>query len=284
MTNGVSVRFVDGGYCRQNEGFVGGPCGNVRDFHAMFVHGIHPEHGEFLIDTGYSPAFFDATRQFPERLLRRLTPVPVEQDFWREDYWRAQGIDVNNIRYVFISHFHPDHIAGLGCFPKATFIYRQECLAMLRQMSRMRQVFHGFLEGLIPPDFDRRSFGIAEEKFVCHPGNVVSTYDVWGDQSIVLLDLPGHAIGHTGMLIQDVRGPILYAVDAFWDADDDGVPYSLPWITRSLIHSFSQYRETVQKIMTLSHELSIKTVVCHGRVTTRFRREFTDNSLFKIAP
>ena len=106
MTNGVSVRFVDGGYCRQNEGFVGGPCGNVRDFHAMFVHGIHPEHGEFLIDTGYSPAFFDATRQFPERLLRRLTPVPVEQDFWREDYWRAQGIGHRNSRFqIFQKNF-----------------------------------------------------------------------------------------------------------------------------------------------------------------------------------
>ena len=40
-------------------------------------------------------------------------------------------------------------------------------------------------------------------------------YDLFGDQSIIMFPLPGHAAGQHGALIQTEKGPVFLVADAF---------------------------------------------------------------------
>src|SRR5437763_6254241 len=118
------VRFLNSGYCGQWSYLAGRRTFGWTRFYAVFVYLEHPEHGPALIDTGYSPHFIRATRTFPVRLYRWVTPVRLDplRDAWA--ILSAQGLAPEKIRQVFVSHFHGDHIAGLRHFPQTRFVYR----------------------------------------------------------------------------------------------------------------------------------------------------------------
>jgi hypothetical protein len=47
-------------------------------------------------------------------------------------------------------------------------------------------------------------------------GDVPGGVDLFGDGSVVTVDLPGHADGQFGLLFPDLERPLLYGVDAQW--------------------------------------------------------------------
>src|SRR5262249_31751224 len=157
----------------------------------------HPVHGLSLIDTGYSPFFFDATHPFPRRLYRWTLPVHLDARKHAEAILASRGIAP--VREIFISHFHGDHIAGLRHFPEARFVYRGDAHASLLQKSPLKQTCHGFLPALLPDDFPQRGNAVDEAAFVAGSGAFgdLRVVDYWGDGDLLLVDLPGHAPGHT---------------------------------------------------------------------------------------
>jgi len=263
----VKIRFLSGGFCKQHEYFVGTGRWKWRKFHAVFLHGIHPVHGEFLIDAGYGPAFVQATRRFPAFLMRWITYVPGGQDFTRTDYLERQGITRENIRHIFISHFHPDHIGGLTFFPDAKLVYRRESLARLVTFSPMKQLHNAFLKDLVPADIRSRSICIEESDFRQSDEYLFHCYDFWGDNSLILLDLPGHALGHTGYLINTETSKLLYVTDAYWEYQSFKESRQLPWIVRKVLYSEKEYLQTLENISILSERLQTPPVACHCSTT-----------------
>ncbi|PKL74261.1 MAG: MBL fold metallo-hydrolase, partial [Candidatus Melainabacteria bacterium HGW-Melainabacteria-1] len=75
----VRLRLFKGGYCTHSERMVL-RTGSRRQvaFPSLFGLIEHPDQGVLLFDTGYSPAFFEATEPFPERIYRMLTPVTLD--------------------------------------------------------------------------------------------------------------------------------------------------------------------------------------------------------------
>src|SRR4051794_18292513 len=102
------VTFLNGGHCTQWSYLAGGRSWRRIRFPAVFVYLEHPEHGGALIDTGYSPHFFEATRTFPERLYRWITPVRLDARKQAPAILEAHGISPDRVRRIFISHFHAD--------------------------------------------------------------------------------------------------------------------------------------------------------------------------------
>ena len=243
-----NVRFLNGGYCWQFNYFTGRPSIRTRRFQAVFVEFEHPKHGRCLIDTGYGPEVFKATSRFPARLLRFLTPIPKRQPFTQPDYLASQQMDFTTIDHVFISHFHADHIGGLHLFPQARLVYRTTALDHLRELSSWQQLNQGFIPGLLPGDIGARAIPLSESGFSQRTGLLADfdTCDFWGDGSLILIDLPGHAIGHTGYMLHTNDGPILYAVDAFWDAQVFENQTGLPHLSRKAQHCYADYRRPVK--------------------------------------
>src|SRR5258708_21071919 len=105
------VSFLNGGECSQLDYFAGSTPRGLTRFKSVFLALEHPAHGVSLIDTGYSPLFFDATRSFPRRFYRWTLPVHLDARGHACAILSSRGI--TPVREIFISHFHGAHVAGL---------------------------------------------------------------------------------------------------------------------------------------------------------------------------
>ena len=266
MTQHLStIRFLHSGWCSQFARLAGAPSWTWTRFYAVFVYFEHPVHGGCLIDTAYSDEFFRATQWPPQRLYRWLTPVHLEEQQDARERLRASGIDPDSVRQIFVSHFHADHIAGLKCFTQAQFIYRREAFDRLQRQSVFSQVQHGFLRELIPPDFTQRGCPLDETRFAAGIGDWqgFQTCDYWGDGSLLLVDLPGHADGHFGLVLHSVNGRIFYIVDACWHVQVLLDKSPLPWISRRIQHDAAAYFATQEKLRQLTGRTGIELIACH---------------------
>lgn len=259
----TSTTFFNAGWCRQLAYFAGRGSLRTEKFYAVFVYFEHPSEGPCLIDTGYSEAFWAASRQFPERLYRWATPVTIPSSNAPADSLAEAAIDPTSIRRIFVSHFHADHIGGLRCFDNAEFVYRTGALSELMRKPRRVQVHHGFLPGLLPTDFEQRGVGISDNQFSVGAKGFsgLPALDYFGDGSLLLVDLPGHALGHTGYLLNSITGPMLYVVDACWDKEVMLSGKRLPWLSRALQQDFHAYQTTQQKLVAIAPE--VRMVACH---------------------
>ncbi len=288
-TNLLNLRFLNGGYCLQFERLTGVKSLRVRRFQAVFLHFKHPLHGECLIDTGYGPANWQQLRRLPWCLMWPLTPIPFGQRFATGAHLSPLGIDPAAIQLIFVSHFHPDHIGGASLFPAARFVYREQSFRELMSLPTRQQLREGFIPGLLPTDFADRGLPIDENQFAVQAALAPEfrSLDYFGDGSLVWLDLPGHALGHSGFLLKSGAGQphsasdsVLYTSDAFWDRRalvgsslserSENSPRRLPWIARQAIHNYADYQQTQQRLLRLSATLAVQPLACHCPATQAY--------------
>lgn len=190
------------------------------DYHAIVLLLIHPEEGAILFDTGYDPAFLQATSHFPELLYRWATPVNIPEGADAASQCRALGHDPAQIAHVILSHFHGDHVAGLHAFPNAQIHCARAGLQDMRQHNRLAATRRGLLPALVPADLDHRACFFEDAQQVPLPSDLLPFErgaDILGDGSLLAVELPGHCPGHWGLALHDDRwGLHLLVADAAW--------------------------------------------------------------------
>jgi glyoxylase-like metal-dependent hydrolase (beta-lactamase superfamily II) len=212
----------------------------------------HPEHGVVLYDTGYSQRFLDATRPFPERLYRWVTPVTIPPGATAAEQLRARGVDPEDVRRIVVSHFHADHVGGLADFPRARYVFLESSWAAVRDLRGVGALRRGFLPGLLPADFDARGLPVDTR----HPRPLppelapfTHGYDLFGDGSLLAVELAGHAAGQMGLVLRRPDGGLWFLVaDACWTSRcyrERTPPHGL---TRLLFDDTREYRRTLERI------------------------------------
>lgn len=180
----------------------------------------HPRRGPILFDTGYGPRFFSETRRWPASLYPKITPVTLAATDTAAAQLAARGIAPADVRFIILSHFHADHVGGLFDFPCAQFIYPAAALAAVRGKSGLAALRAGYLPGLLPPNFLARGRALQPADFGPLPADLAPFergVDIFGDGSLLGVNLPGHAVGQMGLFLRDEsRGPVLLATDACW--------------------------------------------------------------------
>jgi len=254
------LRAFDGGYCRQCLGFVDRRSWRWVRFHAVFWAFRHPTEGWVLIDSGYGGRFGEATSGWPYRVYRYVTPAT--QNGTASDALRAGGIDPQEIAHVIITHFHADHVGGLAEFPHAQVHYRADALAELTSLSPWRQLRSAFLPGLIPPWLVERGRPIAGLLFQRDNRSDLLTYDLFGDGSVLLVDLAGHAPGQIGVWWPEHR--FCYAADAFWRESQLESEQELWGPARTLQWNPAAYRQTLERLRTWQRRGEITLIACHS--------------------
>lgn len=215
----MRFEMLDAGYCRHPQHIVlRNRSLKLMDFPAMFGLIEHPQHGVILYDTGYAEHFFAATRPFPERLYAWVTPTTLPPGCSARERLAARGIAAEDVGVVIIGHFHGDHAAGLLDFPRARFVFRPEAWRHLQALGRVRAIAQGYLKALIPPDLEARAWALEDRDSrplppECAP--FTRGWDLFGDASVVLTDLAGHAVGHLGLFVAG-DPPAFLVGDAAW--------------------------------------------------------------------
>lgn len=229
----------------------------------------HDRYGPVLFDTGYSSHFYEATKKFPEKLYALITPVDIPAGGTLLEQLKGRGIQPDDVQYIILSHFHADHIGGILDFPRAQFIYLQEAYEPLKNSGRFRALLrHGFLKQLLPDDFVKRSASFtltAKNSTQLDYGYFSRGYDVFGDGSITAIELPGHAAGHLGLMVQANNGVYFLVGDACWVKENflDGSPPH--WLARQLIlHNAKEYEHTLEQLKLFSSQYpDIHIIPCH---------------------
>ncbi|WP_252089716.1 MBL fold metallo-hydrolase [Pseudomonas sp. MWU13-3659] len=225
MSRSVQLRILRAGWC-QHLACMADRGGRLAPAQFPALCGLirHPEHGWILYDTGYAEHFFHATRQLPERLYRSAVPVQLPAAQQLSAQLHALGLSVADIRYVIISHFHADHIAGLRDFSNARFIALEADYRHLEGLrgQRWRATLGGHLPGLLPEDFSAR-LQLADASARCTLPGWMAPFehglDLFGDASLIGVPLPGHSTGQLGLFIPDAQGrPAFLVADACWSA------------------------------------------------------------------
>ena len=107
---------------------------------------------KILIDTGYSVSLF-RNAGIAARLYSFVTRVKCDKD--ADKVLMENNINPDEIQYIIISHFHPDHYGSLKKFPEAVIICSREAAELLSsgKMSRIRNLV---FERLIFKDMEKR--------------------------------------------------------------------------------------------------------------------------------
>jgi glyoxylase-like metal-dependent hydrolase (beta-lactamase superfamily II) len=185
------------------------------DCHALVALLHHPRHGWLLWDTGYALRLLEVTRHMPFALYRRATPLHLRPELAAAAQLGRWGLTPSDIGRVIISHFHADHIAGLRDFPHAELIALQTAYDDIATRRGLRALQRGFIPALLPSDFEARATLLPAFSGPPLPA-LGPTHDLFGDNSLLLVALPGHARGQIGALVQSGRGRTLLAADGCW--------------------------------------------------------------------
>lgn len=257
----VSLKFYQAGYCRHPEYTVikNGSL-RLKKFPIICTLIHHNKFGYILFDVGYNQEFFNATKVFPYKLYKLLTPVYIPITL--KESLLADGIDPLNVKYIFVSHFHADHIAAVDDFPNAEIICSREAYEFAQKATGFKGVIKGILPYLVEKFKHRKLDFVEYKKQIVGPHSFNIAYDILGDESVLAVPLPGHAAGHFGLYCNGVHqflvGDSCWLKKAF---TNNALPH---WITMILHHSHSEYSATLSKLHAL-HKLypNIKIIPSH---------------------
>ena len=169
---------------------------------------VHPARGPVLIDTGYGPEVTSGRRSVAMRVYNAIIrPRLAEQP---EAVLARLGFTADDVATVIITHFHADHVSGLKRFGKASFVAAG--WGRLKTQSAFQHLRHGVFTELLPDDFESRLTTVEDLSPLALPFG--EARDIFGDGSVLALDLPGHALGHIGLVWPAEK--LIYAADAQW--------------------------------------------------------------------
>ncbi|MBP3041586.1 MBL fold metallo-hydrolase [Bacillaceae bacterium Marseille-Q3522] len=265
------VKLYECGYCTHPEKIVN-PKGSLKPikFPATVALLKHSHYGYILFDTGYAARFFQATKRFPYSVYAKLTPVSFCEDKAIKNQLRADGIEPEAITTIILSHFHGDHIAGLKDFPHASILTFKKAYEAIRHLSKFRALIKGCLLELLPDDLEDRLRFIDESPIIPlndKYGKFTGGYRVFDDDSILAVDLTGHAIGQFGIFVSLASGKRLFlCADAVWLSEAYQQCIYPHKIADLLIADKRAYLDNIMKLHSLmetNQEIDILPTHCH---------------------
>lgn len=240
----MQVKILTTGYCTANQKHVFPKEKSKKiKFQATCVLIQHKELGNILFDTGYSNRFFEATKYFPNRFYRWVTPVFYNEGQSCIQQLNEMGLEHSEIQHLVISHFHGDHICGLHDFPKSKLWSSKDAYDFTMSRTNLNGVVKGVLKPLLPIDLQER---------ICFPDKVFehikfSKFDAWKwTDDVFFVDLPGHFKGQTGLFLKNTNlGNILLCADAAWSRKAVEQKIYPSKVVKIFVDSYSQLCHTI---------------------------------------
>lgn len=228
---------------------------------------IEVDNYRWLWDTGYADYFKHYTQSGIFKLYQKTTPVYLNKGESLKEQFQTLGIDLASIQHVILSHFHGDHIAGLKDFKHSMFICSHHGWQSIRPLRGFSALKQGFVPDLIPDNFEQRlsfiehfeSCQLSADLFPFTHGYILPN----SQKQVILVPLPGHAVGHMGAFILTDNGWVLLASDAAW-TPANYKELILPSRLATLIMSDSKaYLKTLKQLNQLAKNPNITIYLSH---------------------
>lgn len=262
----LKTTFLTTGYTTALKRIVmrGGALREIK-LHATCVLWEHPTEGYILFDTGYAPRFYEETKKWPMLLYAKARPVICEEDWTVKAQLAKKNIKPEDIKHIVISHFHADHIAGLKDFPTAHLWCSRTAWREAGSLKGFAAVKKGIVPTLLPDDFESRVCFFEQSERKSRQDAFEFYYDIFDDESIKIINLPGHARGQIGALFtSDTNQKTLLAADAFWLSESLEKNLYPARIIGVFIDNWEDYQRSFQKIRGFMHRFpEVKIISCH---------------------
>jgi glyoxylase-like metal-dependent hydrolase (beta-lactamase superfamily II) len=214
----------------------------------------HPR-ATFLIDAGFGSHVDEHWRTIPG-LMRALSTYVKETPAAAQ--LQGQGIARDQVKFAIITHSHWDHISGLEDFPGIEVRMPQSELSFIRERK---------MPGLIDQMIDQlniRTFDFSGGPYE----NFERSLDLFDDGSVVLVPLPGHTDGSTGIFVNLHSGRrFFFTGDLTWSMEGFQLPAERPWLARRLVdYDEAEVRRSIVRVHQLMQKYpDLKVVPAHDR-------------------
>lgn len=244
------IKSYNCGYCENNlkHMYKGTPHKIVPfDARVLLIH--HRVYGHILVDTGYSKRLFN--NGVISLLYNLLNPSTYRSGQHILKQLHQDGLRLSDINKVILTHLHPDHIGGVLDFKDKVFTVSRNTQELLRNHKIKDLVF----ESMINDELKERLevVDLVDES----PLDGFRGIDYFGDNSLWLIEIEGHAKGQMGVYLPEVQ--VFYVADALWSYDY--IDYDMRTIPRLIQNDYNKYIHTIEKLKKLD---GIRIVTTHG--------------------
>lgn len=214
--SGLHVRVFSAGRFRVPQRWVV-PQGHLRVIEVpdLFALIDHPIRGMGLFDTGCSELFNERTGSVSLEGYREFTRLQITPEETARNQLERAGVHASDIRWVVLSHLDADHTGGLRDFPGAE-IYLSAAALEIATRGGVRAALAGRLfPRHLPDDFAARARAVPEDGPPV--GKFPWSHDLFGEGTVRVVPMPGHAVGHIGALVRtDNDRTLVFCGDAVW--------------------------------------------------------------------
>ena len=245
--NKMKLTAFNNGYCTADKKYINKKAKSRKiKFPATFFY-LEISGIKILIDTGYSVDLLK-NAGIAARLYSFVTKVKCEKD--ADEILRENNINPDEIQYIIISHFHPDHYGSLKKFPKAVIICSREAGELLAscKSSKIRNLV---FEKLIFKDMEKRI--IKMEDFAGIKISENNFFDILNLNEIYGFYLDGHAKGQIGLYLKSLNKLMIF--DAVWSKEnlDGAEPRKI--LKKIAFADEKKYESSVKKIKEILYDL-----------------------------
>lgn len=216
----------------------------------------HPQ-GKILIDTGFNKTVRTAPVKELTWLHNKVNKPIQAPGEAVDEVLASMGVKTSDLDYVVLSHLHTDHASGLKLVKDAKNILVSEEELAYASKEKIKYVPRMW-EGI-----NLTTFKLTSSQY----GPANKSYDLFGDESVVFVYLPGHTPGLVGALIQNNGKFVLLAADCGY-AYKSWEQMILPGVItdkQEIISSFQWIREMAKKdncvACLANHETDLKSRV-----------------------
>lgn len=165
---------------------------------------IEHSKGLILIDTGWHTDVRTKPKQYLGWLHYTASTPYLPQGQAIHEQLEKLGYRPSDIDFLFLSHLHTDHVSGLELVKEAKHIFTSDI--ELQDTKKFPINYKPFMW----TDTKLKTFSFKQSQ---HGADNLS-FDLFDDNSVVFVSLPGHTNGMTGTIIQNKDKFVLLCSDA----------------------------------------------------------------------